>query len=55
MLAEKCAHSASSKTDPATVAELEAMAADLEIWASEAESRARRRRSRPPSPEMETA
>ena len=55
MPAKKCVQSARSKTDPETVAELEAMASDLEIWANEAELRAQRRRSRPSAPAMETA
>jgi hypothetical protein len=55
MLAEKCAQSARSKADPETVAELEAMASDLEIWANEAELRTQRRRPRPSAPAMETA
>jgi hypothetical protein len=38
MQAEKCLRSAQSTDDPETVAELAAMARDLEIWASEAET-----------------
>ncbi len=38
MQAEKCLRSAQSANDPASAAELTAMAHDLEIWANEAET-----------------